>query len=199
MSDPHRKQVRHYEGLGHLHELTFSCYQRRPLLNHDVWRSILARSLESACEEVGYNLIAFVFMPEHVHLLVIPIAETAKISRLLARTKQPASREIKGLLLDAGSSLVSQLTVRERPGKYCFRYWQEGPGFDRNIFSVDALEASIDYMHTNPVDRGLCQRAIDYKWSSARFHINGIVDPDLPRLTRPDPDWFDRSGSQTEH
>jgi len=29
---PHRKQVRHYREPGCLHELTFSCYRRMPLL-----------------------------------------------------------------------------------------------------------------------------------------------------------------------
>jgi|GEM_PF-3189154 hypothetical protein len=32
-NEPHRKRIRHIEGLGHLHELTFSFYRRRPLLN----------------------------------------------------------------------------------------------------------------------------------------------------------------------
>ena len=94
---------------------------------------------------------------------------------------------------------MEQLTVRERPGKFCFRFWQEGPGFDRNIFTPQAIEASINYIHENPVKRGLCKRAVDWKWSSARFHEFGIVDEELPALTRPDPNWFDRSGIQTEH
>ena len=27
----------------------------------------------------------------------------------------------------------------------------------------------------------------DFKWSSARFRLNQTVDPDLPRIMRPDP------------
>jgi putative transposase len=199
MTEAHRKTVKHFEGSRHLHELTFSCYQRKPLLTNDVWRSILARSLKSASVEEGFDLIAFVFMPEHVHLLVAPHTQGAKVSRLLARTKQPTSKQIKVLLNEAGSSLVNQLTVRERPGKYCFRFWQEGPGFDRNIFSAQAIEASLNYIHENPVKRGLCKHAADWKWSSARFHEHGIVDEDLPVLTRPAPGWFDRTGVHAEH
>ena len=199
MNHAYRKTVQHFEGSGHLHELTFSCFQRKPLLTNDVWRGILATSLESACVDEGFDLVAFVFMPEHVHLLVAPQAHTSKVSRLLARTKQPTSRQIKELLIQGGSSLVEQLTVRERPDKYCFRFWQEGPGFDRNIFFAAAIEASISYIHENPVKRGLCKRADDWKWSSARFHTDGRLDTDLPKLVRPDPAWFDRTGIQTEH
>jgi hypothetical protein len=48
------------------------------------------------------------------------------------------------------------LALPERPGKTCFRFWQEGPGHDRNIFAPEAIRASIDYMHKNPVERELC-------------------------------------------
>lgn len=198
-AEPHRKRVRHFEGHGHLHELTFSCYRRLPLLTNDAWQAILASSLSAACAEEKFNLVAFVFMPEHVHLLVHPISCNAKIGRLLARTKQPTSKAIKHILLQNQAPLLDRLMVRERPGKMCFRFWQEGPGFDRNLFSPQAIEASIDYIHTNPVKRGLCDRAIDWKWSSARYYIDGVLDPDLPLLTKPSPQWFDRSGVRTEH
>ncbi len=104
-----------------------------------MWQKILAGSLSAACVDEGFDLIAFVFMPEHIHLLVAPLNRTSTVSRLLARTKQPTSKQIKALLVQAGSSLVEQLTVKERPGKHCFRFWQEGPGFDRNIFTAQAV------------------------------------------------------------
>jgi len=112
--------------------------------------------------------------------------------------KQPTSKEIRKLLEANRSPLLQQLTVRERPGKYCFRFWQEGPGFDRNIFTAEAISASIEYIHENPVKSGLCQRVIDFKWSSARFHLEQITDADLPKLTRPDPEWFHEAGTQID-
>lgn len=106
-SRPHRKTVKHYEGNGHLHELTFSCIGRKPLLTNDPWRRILAQSLQRALDEEDFGLIAFVFMPEHVHLLVLSTNETASVSRLLARTKQAASKEIKELLQQSNSPLLN--------------------------------------------------------------------------------------------
>ena len=69
------------------------------------------------------------------------------------------------------SDLLNRLTIRERPGKTTFRFWQEGPGFDRNLYSTKAIRAAIDYIHMNPVNRGLCDEAVDYKWSSARYYL----------------------------
>jgi putative transposase len=103
------------------------------------------------------------------------------------------------LLESHHSALLDQLTIEERPGKHCFRFRQEGPGFDRNLFSPAAIAASIDYIHLNPVKRGLCEKAIDFKWSSARFHLAGITDVRLPSLTKPDPEWFHGSGTRIEH
>jgi len=194
MKDPHRKKIRHFENTRHLHELTFSCYRRMPLLTNDPWRGILAASLNTACREESFDLVAFVFMPEHVHLLVLPLTSDSSLSRLLARTKQPTSKQIREFLGENNSPLVQQLTVQERPGKFCFRFWQEGPGFDRNLFAPAAIASSIDYIHMNPVKRGLCQSAVDFKWSSARFHLRDIVDPDLPVLRKPDPEWFHTTG-----
>ena len=124
-------------------------------------------------------------MPEHVHLLVWGIRETEQVSQLLSRVKQPVSVLVHADLEKARSRLLSRLIVRDRPGRQVFRYWQEGPGFDRNLFTVAAVQASIDYMHHNPVARGLCKRARDWRWSSARFYESdgGFTDSLLPKIT----------------
>jgi putative transposase len=195
----HRIQVKHYHVAGHLHELTFSCFRRKPLLTNDLWREMLARSVDSACVEERFVLNAFVFMLEHVHLLVLPENAESSASRLLGRIKQPFSKSIKQILIQSNSPLLDALTVRERPGKLCFRFWQEGPGFDRNLFTPQAVQASIDYIHSNPVKRGLCDRAIQWKWSSSWFYINDVVDSALPRITRLPSDLFSQGGVQIAH
>jgi len=140
-------------------------------LTNDAWRTHLAQSIDEANQELDVRLVAFVFMPEHVHLLIEPSQHEYDISRHLARIKQPLSKKVKASLVAASNPLLDRLTVRERPGKSCFRFWQEGSGFDRNLFTPEAIRASIDYIHRNPVVRGLCQRAIDWRWSSARFYL----------------------------
>jgi hypothetical protein len=99
----------------------------------------------------------------------------------LKQLKQPFSKLLKG----ASSPLLKRLTVRERPGKMCFRFWQEGTGYDRNLFTPAAIQASLDYIHNNPVQRGLCRKAVDWKWSSARYYLldpPGEQFPDLPHI-----------------
>jgi hypothetical protein len=70
-------------------------------------------------------------MPEHLHLLTCPTDELPDFGKYLARIKQLFSKLIKEILIKNRSQLIEQLTVQERPGKSCFRFWQEGAGYDR--------------------------------------------------------------------
>jgi putative transposase len=193
--DVNFKEVKHHHNPGDFHEFTFSCYRGIPLLTNNLWREKLSRTLESACEEACVELIAFVYMPEHVHLLTFPLEAEPEFELFLSRTKQPLSKFVKNELAASKSPMLTRLTVRERRDKHSFRFWQEGPGFDRNLFSRKAIESSIDYIHNNPVKRGLCQKATDWKWSSARFfHLDPPCQqfPELPRLHKIRPETFDR-------
>ena len=150
----HRKQLKRVHEPGHFHELTFSCYRRKTVLTSDAWRTELARLLDIALIESQFDLTAFVFTPDHVHLLVYPQAETPDIGKFLASFKQPFSKYVKRILVANNSRLLQQMTVRERPNKICFRLWQEGGGYDRNIFTPKVVESSMDYLHLNPVRFG---------------------------------------------
>jgi putative transposase len=180
---PHRKKVKHYHEPGDLHELTFSCFQRRPLLTNDDWRRRLSISIDNACSEHRFELAAFVYMPEHVHLLVFPLEKKPDIGKFLAAIKNPFSAEIKEILEKRPTPLLRKLTVQERPGKAIFRFWQEGPGYDRNLTRGSGILHSIEYLHLNPVRRSLCDQAVKWPWSSARYYSTepqGSQFPGLP-------------------
>lgn len=179
-----RKTIKHYHEPGDCHEFTFSCYRRMPLLTNDDWRKRFCEAIDPALVRYGFRLVAFVLMPEHVHLLIYPTVSEPKIDKVLSALKRPYSYRIKKILIERNSPLLEKLTIRERPGKTTFRYWQEGPGYDRNFSGEKATRNAIDYIHENPVRRGLVKQARDWKWSSARWYESDgrDVDPDLPRI-----------------
>jgi len=162
-----------------------------PLLTNDTWRHLLCRSIGRATARYSFRLVAFVLMPEHVHLLVYPTT-TVRIDGLLSAIKQPHSVRIRKILEANRSPLLQRLMVRERPGKMAFRYWQEGPGYDRNLSTEDAVMAAIDYIHLNPVRRGFVERITDWKWSSARWYVSEgqEIDPDLPEIHGLPPEFW---------
>src|SRR5437660_84022 len=70
--DSHRRKLRRFEREGHVRFLTFSCYRRLPLLNHDGIRGVFLARLKRVCDAERVRLLGWVMMPEHVHLLVFP-------------------------------------------------------------------------------------------------------------------------------
>ena len=131
-------------------------------------------------------------MPEHVHLLVYPIGPYPRLDLLLKAIKRPFATRIKRRLVQAQSVLLRRLTIRERPGVEVFRFWQEGGGYDRNLRTEKAVLGSIDYIHLNPVRRGLCNRAVEWRWSSANhyFQDTPIKDPGLPGVSGLPPEFL---------
>jgi putative transposase len=182
----HRKTVRRFHEPGDLHEWTFSCYRRKPLLLDDAWRVFLAESLDRAMIGQSCRLVAYVFMPKHVHLFVQPSRHEVRIDLLLKSIKAPFSSRVRRHLeeADAGSPLLDEWIVRERPGVYGFRFWQEGGGYDRNLKTEAAIMAAIAYIHDNPVRRGLCREPADWRWSSAcHYRHDGAGNSDsLPTI-----------------
>jgi putative transposase len=131
---------------------------------------MLSEAIDRANERHRYRLTAFVFMPEHVHLLVVPESGASDIDHLLNAIKRPFSFRIKRQLTNENGPLLQRLTVQQRPGIRSFRFWQEGPGYDRNLDRPGTTLASIDYIHRNPERRGFVKRSIDWQWSSARWY-----------------------------
>ena len=83
----HRKTVKRFHEPGDCHELTFWCYRRIPLLTNDEWRQLLAESLDRAVHGQSYRLIASVFMPEHVHILIQPTSHEVRMDLFLKMMK----------------------------------------------------------------------------------------------------------------
>jgi len=108
-------------------------------------------------------------MPEHVHVLVYPGDAAQQMSRFLQAVKEPPARKALRYLEANAPHWLSRLTVREGQ-RLRRRFWQPGGGYDRNITSVQTLRAMIEYIHANPVRRGLVTRTEDWEWSSARWY-----------------------------
>lgn len=49
------------------------------------------------------------------------------------------------------------------------RFWQRGGGYDRNLLMGNEFFEKINYIHHNPVRRGLAVQPTDWAWSSARW------------------------------
>ncbi|TWT99223.1 Transposase IS200 like protein [Botrimarina colliarenosi] len=194
---PHRKTCRRYDNPGDAHFLTFSCFQRRALLNSDRSREWLIDAIRLGQQKRQFDLWAFVVMPEHAHLIVLPLGET-KISQILTTIKQSTSKRALLWLRDNAPDFLEKLRDIQPNGKESHRFWQRGGGYDRNLRSINDIYEKVAYIHDNPVRRGLAQRAVDWRWSSAAAWLDNGDDPlsidrgSVPPLTILDERVYDR-------
>jgi putative transposase len=170
MTAQRRKTIRHFNDPGHAHFLTFSCYRKLPLLSRDRTRQWLMEAIGAARVKHGFALLGYVIMPEHAHLVVRFLLPLYDIATLLKSIKQPVARKAKRFLEEQHPDWLTKLTVMRGP-RAVFRFWQSGPGYDRNIRDQIDLSVKIAYMHNNPVRRGLVTAPEGWEWSSAGWYI----------------------------
>ena len=163
------KRLHRFNEPGQPRELTFSCYRRFRVLESERTRQWFGEALEAARATFGFQVWAYVLMPEHVHLLVYPGEHPEQVSAFLKALKEPIARKAVAYLKAHDRSWLERLRVREGR-RLRHRFWQPGGGYDRNITTAAALRAAIDYIHANPVGRGLVAQAEDWEWSSARWY-----------------------------
>ena len=78
MLHPHRKKRKSYNEAGHAHFLTFSCWQRLPLLNKDRSRQWMIEAIEQTRNSLEIAVIAYVIMPETRSHLASPHEENLR-------------------------------------------------------------------------------------------------------------------------
>jgi putative transposase len=120
--------LKRYQNTGALHFITFSCYRRRPLLRDHDAANLFERALEQARFRYGFLVVAYVVMPEHVHLLVSE-PERDTLATAIKAIKQSAARKQGG-----------------------GRFWQERY-YDFNVRTAEKRVEKIRYIHRNPVKR----------------------------------------------
>lgn len=117
-------------------------------------------------------------MPEHVHVLLCPQQSQYDMRRILVALKRPVSDAARAYLKEIQDDTWLDCLSVESPSRRDFRFWQPGGGFDHNIFRGKTVSTVIDYIHANPVRRGLVNHPPDWGWSSTRFG-DGWQNPHL--------------------
>lgn len=111
--------------------------------------------LAAACRAHGVEAWAWVLMPNHVHLVLVP-SDSDGLRRALA----PLHRRYAGF-------------IHARDGR-CGHFWQGRFG----CVAMDEahLAAAVRYIALNPVRAGLVARPADWPWSSVHACLDGAED-----------------------
>ena len=109
--------------------------------------TVMVEAIHYREREQHYQLHSYVVMPNHVHLLMTPLAEISKIMQSLKRFTALESNRILGL---TGNS-----------------FWQD-ESYDRLVRNETEFERIANYIEMNPVKCGLAATPEEFLWSSAR-------------------------------
>lgn len=182
-----RPRRRRYNRAGDAHELTFSCFRRFQFLRSERTCQWLADSIADARVRHDFALWAYVFMPEHVHMVVYPRRPSCDIADVKQAVKEPVGRTAVRFLRAESPEWLPRIAEKKR-NRVRYYFWQKGGGYDRNITEPETLMGMIEYIHLNPVRRGLVDNACAWKWSSAAW-FTGVGDSPIPLDGIP-PEWL---------
>ena len=137
---------------GESHYLTFSTYHKKPYLSDERICKLIAKRINEAAIELNFAVLAYVFMQDHVHILVHPHEETYEMGDILKAMKQGPSKMAKS------KKWIST------------KLWESGGGYDSNINNPFARQLAISYIHMNPVRKEIVEYPRDFRWSSSNWY-----------------------------
>jgi len=127
--------LKRYYNTGALHFITWSCYQRKPLLDNPARRDLVLAVLDLMRVRYRFAVIGYVVMLEHVHLLI----------------SEPGIGDPSKIIQAVKLSVSRRLAIG---GEFSGRFWQSR-FYDFNVWSQQKEVEKLKYMHRNPVVRGL--------------------------------------------
>ena len=154
---------------GALHYVTGNVLNRIKIFRQKCCCLAFFKILSELLSEWPAKLIAYVVMPDHVHLIVNP--RDGNITGFCGALKSLTAKEVVRITGD-------KRFVREKPDEdgSIHQVWQESfKAFP--LYSGWMIKQKINYIHNNPLRAKLVRSAKDYQWSSFRARYFDSEEP----------------------
>ena len=126
------------------YSLRFATNYRAPYFTNPVLIAEALKQIQLTCDEDRFALIAYCFMPDHVHLAVRGRTTESDLKRFARLAKQRIAYLAR---TQFGIPMI----------------WQSG--YYERIVRAQAMEGLVRYILNNPVQAGLVTRAEEYPFS----------------------------------
>jgi REP element-mobilizing transposase RayT len=158
------------------HFITTTTVDWMPLFLSKPYMQILVDSLQFCQNKKELRIHAYVFMPDHLHLLV----SCPNLAVVIGQFKSFTSHELVRKLQDDNRRLFTWIAkdAAAKAGESQHKIWQEG-FHPEQVHSQQFYEQKINYIHGNPPRKGLVAEASDWLYSSAGFYYlerKGVLD-----------------------
>lgn len=156
MSPRRLQRLKTFDYIGrHRYSLTFCTDWRRQLFTSELVVGSVLSQISRAAVEHDFAVIAYCFMPDHVHLLVEGLSDTSDCRRFISKSKQ-----------DSGYCYSKQFH-----GSLWQRY-----EYERVLRSEELTRTVARYILENPVRAGLVSDVRDYPFvGSLRYDFGELL------------------------
>ena len=121
---------------------------RKPVFVDKDWATYCARELEAIAIATGFGVLAYCFMPDHLHTLVEGLEDDAQLLRFVQRFKQKTAFEFKR--------------------RFGGQLWQQS-FYDHGIRRPEDVNFVAQYIFWNPVEAGLVGQPREFDLSGGRY------------------------------
>ncbi len=162
----YRRKLPHFRSPGCIYHARLSLHPKSEYLH-------TAREFQIVQDAIIYLhkrnciVLAWVIMPNHVHIIFQPIPKTDELSAWCDYLEFNRVEDILGSLKKYTARRINAIRKRtSRP------FWQR-ECFDRIARNEKDLDGLVDYVHANPIRWELVPRPEDYPWSPASTIYSG--------------------------
>ena len=144
----------------HPHHVTQRGVRSLPIFRNDGDREAYLQFLREESERFGVEVLAWCLMTNHVHLILVP-SDSGSLAKAVGLAHKRYTR---------------MLNFAEGVRGFLFQ-----GRFGSCVLSEGHLLAAVRYVERNPVRAGMAERAWEYPWSSAGFHVGERAGDALAR------------------
>ena len=159
-----RRRHTHLAFAGSIHFITTVTRFRGAWFVEDEICTKILKIFEWHRANFSLKCIGYVLMPDHFHALLHQQEEGMQIPQMMAVFKRETSKQAR---------------PKSYPGTTLWRSRFD----DVPVPGMNAVKTKLEYMHNNPIRRGLVEEPEKYPWSSAKDYFD--IEKGIVSITRP--------------
>lgn len=155
--------------------ITFATVGWVDVFTRKSYRDVLIANLRYCQEHKGLFIYAWCIMSNHIHMVVE--AKAHNLSDILRDFKSYTAKLLLTTIQQPGESRKEWMLPLFRaageanPNNTTYQFWQQDNHYKEVYSKVFAFQ-KFDYIHNNPVEAGIVDKAEEYLYSSARdYHF----------------------------
>jgi putative transposase len=157
--------------VGSAHFVTSTIVNWLPIFTTAARCDILANALAYCQSHKGLQIHAWVILDNHFHAIL----NADDLPRMMADLKRHTAKRLVEQLAREGVKWITDALAyyrRQHKVESTHQVWEEGY-HPQAIFDDAMMEQKLDYIHRNPVERGLVALPEHWRYSSAHEWLTG--------------------------